>query len=226
MINATIKTNYSANELTQRFPSDLCIKDLKLKLILITGATLEHMHIQIFDSSGKILKDSPEEFTCLKDYCGLDRNITLNVIDKSINTGAFDDISKVQKYEISNDAYANRIDTVRNFLMQHKTSQNDSSHLNKGSGDTNAAKINIGDRCKVFIKGQPVKIGTVMFTGETHFKPGIWIGVKYDKPLGKNDGSIDDKRYFECDNKYGAFVRSENIEIGNFPELSLESYEI
>ncbi|KAF4551954.1 putative dynein associated protein [Elsinoe fawcettii] len=51
----------------------------------------------------------------------------------------------------------------------------------------------------------------VRFKGATAFAPGDWIGVELEEPSGKNDGSVQGDRYFNCEDKHGMFLRSSGI---------------
>ncbi|XP_017773478.1 PREDICTED: restin homolog isoform X6 [Nicrophorus vespilloides] len=63
----------------------------------------------------------------------------------------------------------------------------------------------VGER--VIIKSsQGSKIGTLRYMGFTSFANGEWCGVELDEPRGKNDGSVEGKRYFECRPNYGLFA--------------------
>lgn len=76
--------------------------------------------------------------------------------------------------------------------------------------------VNIGLR--VISSG---KVGTVRFIGLTQFSPGQWIGIELDHPTGKNDGSVQGIRYFDCvanegkpnelHDLYGLFVRPNTV---------------
>lgn len=64
---------------------------------------------------------------------------------------------------------------------------------------------------QVFVKDDP---GIIRFIGQTQFASGKWIGVELQRANGKNDGSVNDIRYFECEKKdgnYGVFVRQSLI---------------
>jgi len=63
------------------------------------------------------------------------------------------------------------------------------------------------------------KRGEVMYVGKPAFSTGWWVGVKYDEPMGKNDGSVKGQRYFQCTAKYGGFVRPAVVSVGDFPEI-------
>lgn len=61
--------------------------------------------------------------------------------------------------------------------------------------------------------GQSVTVhgddGVIRYIGETDFSPGQWVGIELQQPNGKNDGSVQGRRYFNCrGSKYGIFVRS------------------
>ena len=48
-------------------------------------------------------------------------------------------------------------------------------------------------------------IGIVSYIGTTDFAPGKWIGLTLDEPKGKNDGSVQGRVYFECQDKHGNY---------------------
>ncbi|KAI7858266.1 hypothetical protein BDC45DRAFT_602828 [Circinella umbellata] len=71
------------------------------------------------------------------------------------------------------------------------------------------ANLCVGQR--VMVESRKLK-GTLRFLGTTHFKPGIWAGIELDQPgSGKNDGSVDSTRYFNCPPKTGIFVLSSKV---------------
>lgn len=41
--------------------------------------------------------------------------------------------------------------------------------------------------------------------------------LQYDEPVGKNDGSIKGRQYFECGAAYGGFVRPALVRTGDYP---------
>ncbi|KAJ2451611.1 hypothetical protein EV183_003492 [Coemansia sp. RSA 2336] len=65
--------------------------------------------------------------------------------------------------------------------------------------------------------GQAVEVqgsrGVVRFSGPTEFASGRWFGIELDQPQGKNDGSVNGKRYFECAPMHGVFVRSSQVKV-------------
>ncbi|KAJ5069581.1 ras guanine nucleotide exchange factor i-related [Anaeramoeba ignava] len=64
------------------------------------------------------------------------------------------------------------------------------------------SQLKIGQ--KVQVKNQN---GIIKFLGNTEFATGFWIGIELETPTGRNDGSINGVKYFECKENHGIFVR-------------------
>ena len=47
------------------------------------------------------------------------------------------------------------------------------------------------------------------------------MGVQYDEPVGKNDGTCKGKRFFECPPSFGGFLRPDKVTAGDYPERDL-----
>jgi hypothetical protein len=70
-----------------------------------------------------------------------------------------------------------------------------------------------GDRCLVSpTDGGPSRNARVMYVGSVPGMPtGYWVGVQYDDKVGKNDGSIQGRRYFRCPPGHGGFLRPSRV---------------
>ncbi|XP_017283531.1 dynactin subunit 1-like isoform X7 [Kryptolebias marmoratus] len=84
------------------------------------------------------------------------------------------------------------------------------SKMSSGGAVESVKPPKVGSIVEVTGKGQR---GTVAYIGATLFASGKWVGVILDEPKGKNDGTVQGKRYFTCEENHGIFVRSSQIQV-------------
>ncbi|KAI9146078.1 CAP Gly-rich domain-containing protein [Paraphysoderma sedebokerense] len=219
----------------RRFDKGLSIASLKAKLEPITGVPAETQLIKLYNGDSFITTVEGDDY--MLGAFPVENFMRLHVIDTNpyAKRNEFSDLSQVEKFEMKDDDYDKLHDSVRAFKRRNKIGRFDDARSSTSSNDDafeeEASNIKIGNRCEVDIgDGNIKRRGTIMYVGKTEFKPGYWIGVKYDEPYGKHDGthlsfetiSVEGKSYFSCPNKYGAFVRPNKVTVGDFPEEEID----
>jgi tubulin-folding cofactor B len=112
----------------------------------------------------------------------------------------FTDESLVEKYVMDDETYAKRRDTVLAFKQRNKLGRFDpAKDASSSTASADASDIpegfTIGARCQIDLlsdlgsSGTNKRRGTIRYVGQTTFASGTWVGVEYDEPVGKNDGS-------------------------------------
>ncbi|TRY77089.1 hypothetical protein TCAL_02709 [Tigriopus californicus] len=71
--------------------------------------------------------------------------------------------------------------------------------------------LKVGDRVIVSNAITGTKAGTLRYIGPTDFAAGEFGGVELDSAIGKNDGMVGDKRYFQCQPNFGIFAPMHKI---------------
>ena len=66
--------------------------------------------------------------------------------------------------------------------------------------------LEVGDRVIVASTMAGTKTGTLRYLGPTEFAAGEWAGIELDASIGRNDGSVNGKRYFQCEANFGLFA--------------------
>ncbi|KAG8368432.1 hypothetical protein BUALT_Bualt15G0044800 [Buddleja alternifolia] len=203
-----------------RFSLQMTVEAVKEKLWTKCGTSVDSMSLELYDDSGDKVSDLGDNTRSLGFYSPQD-GFRLHIIDldpSSVTSGGWlEDTSLVEKYKISDEAYDKRDGTYKKFKekLGHQKS-NPESKIPDNYMEDLCANIRVGDRCQV----EPgEKRGVVKFVGRAEtLAAGFWVGIQYDEPLGKHDGMVKGKRYFDCPPLCGGMVRPDKVKVGDFPE--------
>jgi tubulin-specific chaperone B len=212
----------------QRFHLSTKLYEVKVALSKKFGTLPEYMKLKLIKKNCDPIFLSEDEL-CLA-YYKVEDHDTIHVTDSNPNSllvqNDFDDISTVKKYEISEEDYNKRNDSVRRFRKKLGQDPEYIKMINENKGNTyenEAEKIEVGLRC---LLGDGFRRGLVMFVGLVpSLGYGFYVGVKLDEPTGDSDGIVKGKKVFDCDKNYGIFVRPDNVKTGDFPPLDLFNEE-
>ncbi|OCF35425.1 tubulin-folding cofactor B [Kwoniella heveanensis BCC8398] len=218
----------------RRIDPDLSVSQLKDKLVPITGISPQYQVISLFKSTDAVATGKPfvklegDESKSLKSFGIEEWNcIKVDNTDPNYRPGEFTDETNLERFELTNEEYEKRQDTVLSHLKANKLGRFADVPTNLTYPHPSALEeidpsIRVGARCEVSHGGLG-KRGTVRFVGVASGigKGGVWIGVELDEPLGKSDGEVEGKRYFQCSPRHATFVRPDKVTIGDFPEEDL-----
>ena len=198
------------------------------------GTSTGSMSLILRNASGETLATLDDDNKQLGFY-NVEDNFEIHVIDEDPNSivrqlESYDD---VQKYVMSNEDYDKLPDNAKKFKQNLMKTNPELFNVKKtGHGiilDPDHQKelseaIKVGDRCRLpdFIDDVEVR-GEIMYVGKVpDMGEGYFVGVKLDEPYGKNNGTFNTVKYFECLNKYGVFCRPSDVEVGDYPELEID----
>ncbi|CAG9787604.1 unnamed protein product [Diatraea saccharalis] len=209
----------------RRFKKGITILEFKTKLELVTGGSASTMQLKLYDNKNNFVCNIDNDEALLGSY-PIDDGMVIHVIDKFTLVKDLTSTESAERFRLSEEEYEKKGDTLRSFLQRNKLGKYNEEEMTKLKEQQQkeleeeaklAEAVLVGARCEVRVPQQPTRRATVRYNGTLDGAKGIWIGVQYDEPRGKNDGSVNGKRYFTCPPKYGGFVKPVYVTVGDFP---------
>jgi len=218
-IKITITKDEDSSELEKKYLNTMLVKDLKMRLELLLGIRSDYMLIDLFvnEVKDKLLNDDNLQIGQVMPGDGLSNQLRIHVSERKDKVKI--DEEEVEKFTLSEEKYSLRDNSARRYMMENKLgpyAEKKNLPLSDIHNSTSLIKaMNIGDKVEVESKEGTLRKGVIRFIGDTQFKSGLWIGVEFDDSVGKNDGSVDGVRYFECSTNCGVFVRPNKVKVIN-----------
>nr|ADD37890.1 Tubulin-specific chaperone B [Lepeophtheirus salmonis] len=235
--SSNIKVTFTHSILSNRIPefklsTNKQVIDVKMILERKFGSYASTMTLQLQNKDGLHVCDMLDDYQPVSSYGIQDGNI-IHCIDEDPHSIVrnLENFEMVEKYKISDEDYNKLPMNAKKFKNKLKKNNPD---LFVPKGDVNvkgiiidpdylqkeANEMNIGDRCEIKKdeqRGEVKYIGKIPYMGEGYF-----VGIQVDEPCGKNNGSFKAVKYFECLPKYGIFVRPDDLNVGDYPELDID----
>ncbi|KAK4047011.1 hypothetical protein OIV83_005697 [Microbotryomycetes sp. JL201] len=220
----------------RRFGTDTTVRLLKDKLETVTGipASAQRLSIARTDDAASKHGDQAASLNLDDDERTMDSyrindwmTIKVDSTDPALPS-TLTDLSQVEKYEMSDKDYEARSDSLLNFKKRHKlgrfapSSTETMSQVSAATDEHVPDNLKLGARCQVAMSDVLSRRGTVRYIGPVEFGPQdgrTWVGVEWDEPVGKNDGAVDGKRYFQTGPQKASFLRPSHVVVGDYPEL-------
>eukprot|EP01015_Nassula_variabilis_P013166 TRINITY_DN2085_c0_g1_i5.p1 TRINITY_DN2085_c0_g1~~TRINITY_DN2085_c0_g1_i5.p1 ORF type:complete len:233 (-),score=57.07 TRINITY_DN2085_c0_g1_i5:100-798(-) len=205
-----------------RFDLYQTISSVKSVIAKKFGSDESSQQLILKDNNNVVVANLDDDQRNLGFYCPAN-GYTIHVIDTNPNSlvNQLEDVSQVEKYVMLDEDYDKLPD---NFRKWKKIMEEQKPEIFKKKDEITddfqldlAQKITVGQRCRLVELSHR---GEVMFVGLIpEINKGYFVGVRLDEPYGKNDGSVKGIKYFDCNEKYGLFLRPDKIEVGDFPEI-------
>ena len=212
----------------------MSILEFKQKLQMVVGAErVDCMYLQHRNDDGEILVTLQPDTARLSEF-NLSKLDNIHVVVEAEKGGIVSQLNALQngqlanvpKYEISDEAYKKRDNTFAKWKeanlkdFYEKKAEEEKEQLSKWDQALKDKDIKIGNRCEIGTN-QNKHRGKVVYIGEAKIdkQKGVWIGIELDEPYGDNNGTVKGKEYFKCNDKYGKFVRPDEIKVGDYPVI-------
>uniref|UniRef100_A0A7N5K4Z9 Ubiquitin-like domain-containing protein n=1 Tax=Ailuropoda melanoleuca TaxID=9646 RepID=A0A7N5K4Z9_AILME len=158
VVSVSISSSLNSFRTLKRYARGLTIAEFKCKLELVVGSPASCMELELYTPDDKFVMKLDRDEALLGSY-PVDEGCRIHVIDHSGATiGEYEDVSKVEKFQIADSEYDKRADTARSFMKRSHLGQYNKEEMLKKESELEqklveekalAEAISLGARCEV-----------------------------------------------------------------------------